>query len=813
MKVEDIIIKISEGVNGLDFKELFSENRLCTFLVGAGISMDPPSSVPSARMFVNELFKYYAPEEEIENLSSLDTLRYEFLVEKVQNLFDKELKFLDYLSEVKEPNAIHIFLASMIMRYNCVITTNFDYLIEFALKKKLAMFPAFHDYHKKVMVIITKEDYKKKVSFQFPLIKIHGSKLDVMTGRVTTDSLVTTISALGRERERGETFAIEPFKKPLINEVMNGRDLVIMGYSGSDDFDISPMLRELSNMKRIIWIDHDHSRMLEKEEFYRYNSVGDLSELRSIELPKIDKLLLELASKKNVEVYKIKANTIEFVKGRLAPLYKESLDLVQKDTTEVISFSDYMKETHFIASSSSKYRLAHDIFYELGDIESAERTAKQGLQISKKEGHEINENYFTNAMGLIYLSKGDYDKALEQFEKSLKLTENLNQKVEKIVLLLNIGVLYQKKSDLKNAFKYCFEAAALLTENTSSVVKFSVLNTLGILYRENGDIPNAIKHIESALEIVEKSGDLNRKSLCLNNLAGMKLSQGFLNPALGYASEALKIDEQLGDLDSMCNTLNTIGNIYRTAGQFSQALQYLEKAYQTAIKIQKLNGKALAANAIGVIYYQTGKLDLAFEKYNEALNISKDIGDLSMQAAGLNNVGMYHRAKRDFNAAFELFNQSIDLSERIGEKPNLGVRYGNRASIYEARREFEKALEDYIKALSIEQSLGNLEGIATQLTNIGGVLGDLGRYEETIKNYNQVLSIMEKLGNKPGIARALNNLGIIYFKYKKETQKSLEFLERALEIYKELNFPQMIATTQNSIETIKKRVNLSRENS
>ncbi|NVM46430.1 MAG: tetratricopeptide repeat protein [Candidatus Lokiarchaeota archaeon] len=808
MKFEDVIIKISDGPNGPEFKDLFSENRLCTFLVGAGISMDPPSSAPSARMFVNELFKYYAPEEEIEKLTSLDTLRYEFLVEKVQNLFDKELKFLDYLSEVKEPNAIHLFLANMIMRYNYLITTNFDYLIEMALKKKLAMFPSFHDYHKKVMVIITKEDYKKKVSFQFPLIKIHGSKSDVMTGRLTTDSLVTTISALGREREKGETFAIEPYKKPLINEVMNGRDLVIMGYSGSDDFDISPMLKELSNMKRIIWIDHDHSRTPGNEEVYKYSSVGDVSDLVSTDLSKLDKLLVELASKKNVEVYKIKANTIEFVKGRLAPIYKESLDLLQKDIPEVISFSDYMKETHFVASFSSKYRLAHDVFYELGDIESAERTAKQGLQLSTEEGHEINKNYFTNAMGLIHLSKGDYDKALEQFEKSLELTGNINQAIEKIAILLNIGVLYQKKSDLKNAFKYIFDAAALLKENTPNVVKFSVLNSLGIIYRDNGDIPNAIKSLESALEIAEKSGDLNRKSLCLNNLAGMKLTQGLLNPALGYASEALKINEQLGDLSSMCNTLNTIGNIYKTAGQYTQALQYLEKAYQTAIKIQNLKGKALSANAIGVIYYQTGKLDLAIEKYNEALKTSKDIGDLSIQATGLNNIGMYHRAKGDFNTALELFNQSIVLSEKIGEKPNLGVRYGNRASIYEARREFEKALEDYKKALSIEQALGNLEGIATQLTNIGGVSGDLGRYEDTIKNYSEALSIMENLGNKPGIARALNNLGIVYFKYKKETQRSLEFLQRALVIYKELNIPQMITTTKNSIDTIKKQANL-----
>jgi tetratricopeptide (TPR) repeat protein len=769
--------------------------------------MDHPSCIPSARMFVDELFRYYAPEEEIEKLSSLESLRYEFLVEKVQNLFDKELKFLDYLNEVKEPNVIHLFLANMIMRYNYVITTNFDYLIERALQKKLDMFPTFHNYHKKAMVIITKEDYQKRVSFKFPIIKIHGSKMDVLTGRLTKDSLITTISALGREREKGETFAIEPYKKPLINEVMNGRDLVIMGYSGSDDFDISPMLKELNNMKRIIWIDHDHSLTPGKEEIFKYNVVEDLSDLRSSELSKLDKLLVELTSNKNIEVYKIKAKTADFVKHQLAPIFKESFDLLTKETPEISSFSKYMQETRFTAPESSKYRLAHEIFYDLGDIESAERTAKQGLNLSKVENHKINRNYFSNALGLVNLSKGEYNIALEHFEESLKITGSLNQQVEKIGILLNIGELYRKKRDLKNAFKYYFDAAVLLTDNTPDILKFTVLNNLGILYRDNGDIPNAIKNIESALEIAEKSGDLFRKSLCLNNLAGMKLSKGLINPALSYASEALKIDEQLGDLNSMCYTLNTIGNIYRTAGNYNQAFQYLERAYQIAIKIQNLNVKALVVNAIGVIHYQTGNYDLAFEKYNEALEISEEIGDSSMKATGLNNIGMYYRVKKDFNKAFELFNQSITLTEEIGEKTNLGVRYGNRASIYEARREFEKALEDYKKALSIEQSLGNLEGIASQLTNIGGVSGDLGRYEATIKNYEQVLNIMENLGNKPGIARSLNNLGIIYYKYKKDAQKSLDFLQRALEIYKQLNISQMVKSTQDSIDFIKNKKN------
>ena len=38
--------------------------------------------------------------------------------------------------------------------------------------------------------------------------------------------------------------------------------LVIMGYSGSDDFDIGPMLKELPALTRLIWIDHSFEEQI-----------------------------------------------------------------------------------------------------------------------------------------------------------------------------------------------------------------------------------------------------------------------------------------------------------------------------------------------------------------------------------------------------------------------------------------------------------------------------------------------------------------------------------------------------------------------
>ena len=82
-----------------DIETLFTPKRKYTFLVGAGISMDPPSNMPSARQIVKGLLDLCAPEEEIDNLLSLDMLRFELVVEKIQEAYDEDLKFLDFYSK------------------------------------------------------------------------------------------------------------------------------------------------------------------------------------------------------------------------------------------------------------------------------------------------------------------------------------------------------------------------------------------------------------------------------------------------------------------------------------------------------------------------------------------------------------------------------------------------------------------------------------------------------------------------------------------------------------------------------------------
>lgn len=196
-------IELFESFHG-NVEDLFLTEKKYTFLVGAGVSMDAPTNMPSAREIVRALLEFCAPPEELENLLSLNLLRYELVVEKIQNIFDESLKFMDYLELVSIPNFIHFYLANLISKGHYVITTNFDYLIEHAL---LNILP--ENKHFNIYPIITKEDFlsfqepiKLIESEKYPIFKIHGSKRNIITGELTKESLITTISALGENVKR-----------------------------------------------------------------------------------------------------------------------------------------------------------------------------------------------------------------------------------------------------------------------------------------------------------------------------------------------------------------------------------------------------------------------------------------------------------------------------------------------------------------------------------------------------------------------------------------------------------------------------------
>jgi len=118
-----------------ELKKIFPINQKRTWLAGAGISLSPPSSLPTGAMILTNLIKLATPSDYYDELieltnpnrkdkkSSGDFLRFEQVMEVIHHNLDPKLQILDFIGEVNSPNRNHEFLAKAARQGDLIFTT------------------------------------------------------------------------------------------------------------------------------------------------------------------------------------------------------------------------------------------------------------------------------------------------------------------------------------------------------------------------------------------------------------------------------------------------------------------------------------------------------------------------------------------------------------------------------------------------------------------------------------------------------------------------------------------------------------------
>jgi len=607
--------------------EIFNIKDNYTFLIGAGVSMESPSNLPSAREFVKAIIELCAPEEYINLILSQKSLRYEVLVENIKNN-DPELEFLDYFDNIISPNLIHMFIAQLIINgkgRHHIITTNFDYLMEFAFLNLIGT-----NEKEKIIPIITKSDFSTfenkndiNIKGKYPICKIHGSKKNIITQSDTSESLITDITSLGKNRAEGETFGIEPYKKLLVNNLLVGQTLVIMGYSGGDDFDIIPMLRGFREIKKIIWIEHSSSQ---KPEIF-HNIKNQDAKKKKNDYSDVGQLLAELSKNWGFDNYIIKINTLQLVEEYLADLFlngklKDKSNLKNQNSINLKNWLENCAAYRNIPIYN-KYYFAGNLLYYLGEVEKGLLCYKKGLK-STPESNQILRSLFITQIGIIYYGKGNYEIALKNYEEALKIADEIGDLNVKATNLSSIGMIYYVKRDYENALKNYQEALGICEQRGDLNGKAANLTNIGGVHYELGDYLKALKNFDESLKIHDKFGDLAKKAVDLVNIGGIHDAIKNYEEALNHFFEALKIDEQIGSPSGIANDLTNIGSIYDSTGNYNYSLNFYHSALKIHEEIGDLQGKATDFNNIAHVYYLVEDdanalkyLELTLETYKE----------------------------------------------------------------------------------------------------------------------------------------------------------------------------------------------------
>jgi tetratricopeptide (TPR) repeat protein len=738
----------------LSIKDLLGDDKKLTFLVGAGCSIDPPSCLADGFKMMKSIINYTCDQSEIENvLDFLNSgkLRFEALVEIIRDHLDNNLKIIDYYNQCNKPNIQHFYLANMIKKGQFVMTTNFDFLIEYALLNL--------DINKNdIIIVITDSDFKQYYDPNVlinqgkkPLYKIHGSTTNIIKEEDTRKYLITTIQDFGSNKEGLNIFQVEPFKRPLFDNISKNRSIVVLGYSGSDDFDIVPTLKVLKNVKNVIWINFVRDDKGIEKIYEIEKDISSTSNNRD----KVNQILLDIRRMSNSEhVYRVDTNTSRMI--------KELIDFKPNLSSENFTLNpmDWLKNNIEIANEISKFYIPYKIFFNSDRYDDALRCANKMLNAAKRLHDQSAESLASNGIGEIYRKKGNYTEALKYYKDALKINEKIKDLPAKAINYINIAAIYTIRGN----------------------------------YRESLNL------LEEALKINEELGNLKQKATCLNNISEIYFLEGKHSEALKLLEESLKINEELGNLKAKAALLNNIGEVYRAQRRYNNALKHYRDAIQIFEQIESLRGNLSSLSNMGKIFYLQGKYVEAMNIFEDILNNSIILGDLSRKAIAHNYIGMiyqvggyYSKALNHYNNALKIFKQD-DLLEKSKCLNNIG-------SIYKIQGLYSEALKQYEEALIIVNKLGNVEEKSTTLNNIGDVYLGLKDYSKALKMFEDALKLTEKLEYQAEKAFILNNLGTYYFN-KTKYNKALDLFKEALNIASEYDNQKLKVTILGNIGTI-----------
>ncbi|MFX1453028.1 MAG: tetratricopeptide repeat protein, partial [Promethearchaeota archaeon] len=702
----------------------------------------------------------------------------------------------------------------------------------------------------------TKEDFLEnsnlkelKKSNTYPLFKIHGSKHNIITKKDTHKSVVTRISDYGKNREGGRTFSLESYKKPLIKQLMDSRILIILGYSGSDDFDIGPTLKELTDLQHIIWIEHSTEEDFEIIELFQAKpSATKIREKKSSSLEKSEanQLQEQIVASTGGKIYKIKTNTATFVENFLCPLL-----LANKNPTqlkEIIKMKEKGESFHETISKGlkkiseiEKYSLITEIYFNFQLHEDVLRTAEIGLSLCKKSDIDSEKLPFLNHLGRISLINGEIERASSYFDQIEQIANSISDLKYQIISEINKGLLnnYQGKNEIALiSFEHALE---LNKELNDEKLQLSIFNSIAGIYSEQGEDEDAIKFYKDALETADKIGSLSAKATILNNLAIISASHRLYGEAIENLKEAVKILIQMGENLNLPTIFANIGSLHEYQGDLYKALKNYEKALNIAEKYQIVSDIGTIKINLGDLYKKWGQYPIALQQYHEASKILSKSSSPIKEAAVNISIGSIYEAQGDYGRAMPNFEHALEIAENLNNPALKISALANIAKLkldqnkldqafdqfqqvkelvrqhkdplYEAvitfytglihkkREMHQKALECFRSVIQTYQNNNYIEGEIKVNINIGEIEGILGNYSQAFSKLKEALDMADKFNTRPLLGDIFHKMGNIYH-LQKDDLNAQQYWERAMSIYHQLQHKNDIAEIKRKFEKI-----------
>ena len=404
-----------------------------------------------------------------------------------------------------------------------------------------------------------------------------------------------------------------------------------------------------------------------------------------------------------------------------------------------------------------------------------------------------------NMLATSFYKTNQREKALLLYEKGVTIFENALRENDEILgdVYLNIGSAYLESQLYDNAIKY-FSKANLIFEKKFIYDKLiDSCMSLAYCLEKQSNFFKAKEALFKALQLSEKENlDKSVLALLYNNIGSLLSTLGEQKSALENFYKALSIKESIHGYNEfdISTTINNIALLQLRMGNFQEAIKLFEKSLSIT---ERINGRdhpetALSLNNLALGLEAAGEYNTANRYFKEAVSIyESNLGSNHIQSISVkNNLAMNLFKQGKISDAITISEHSLaEIREKHGEQnPPFQTTLNNLSSIYCDIGDYEKSikLNEQSYAICLQLYGLNHPETATVLSNLAVSYSRNSQYNKAIEFDTLAYSVREKvLGSfHPSTAISLNNIGFCLLA--SNPQKAKEYLQRSLEIYKNI---------------------------
>lgn len=564
--------------------------------------------------------------------SSQNGIRFEQVMQTLRDSVDPDLRILQFCECSSTPTFLHRFLARA-LQSGPVITTNFDSLIELAWLEQNPEKPtvAFVEARKSQC---WKDDPTAFAGLRSPqlrrraLLKVHGSLRhptsvlrhgSLKLAAKTEGSVAATLDRIGSSQR---LWGLEPFKERAVTSAIRGRLLVVIGYSGTDDFDVVPTLARVGHHAAgVVWISHDPGP-------------SKCRLLRSSRLPtEFPEALTALTTR--IPVW--------FVRGQTAVVLSALFP----------GFAPPAGGSTVVVSTSWR---------GVGSLPRYERLSRSHKVLVRARLAEL---------------AGRTTQAQNWFKLAIKLASSVRREhvLVRAYAYVRLGWIAYVTGRPYIAVRYSQVAARLYRRARDWRQASRAIGNIGNGYLLSGRLDDAIRWYQRARRLHRRLGMPSREAIVIGNIGVALRKQGKHDDALKYFRTALTINESVHNFEGVANDLGNIGNIYLARRRYAEASGCYERVIAICEKLRKASCVAIQFGNIGIARRHQRQYRAARAALKTALQINRRLGRQEGIAENLSNLGRVFEDRGEYHAALRLFRSAIRIELRVRDLEGQAVVY------------------------------------------------------------------------------------------------------------------------------------------